>query len=194
MSSKPTRKRKPVSGNSIPANFMYMSWELHKANEIAKQYNESQGLSTSNRKLPLDVVVQAHAGSLAIALHADLIKKEQKFGISSLVWARSDNGEDLFLHLDIKCKEKMSLNDFMDGKKKTVFIDENGEVKDWIGASNLLIEYQDTVSDDYEIVEQWNCLYCTASIKSVVHQIEFNRLKKRYLLNEKTNTAKAITA
>lgn len=186
MSKKP--KKRIVAGG-LKKQYMHMAWETHIASADIKIYNMQNGLDPNNRNIPLGVVLKSHAGDLTIARHAKLIDTVQKYTFSSLVHARCDDGEDLYLHFDVVSHTEMSLAHFLDGgNDNLLYTNENGEVTPWIGATNMLEAYQHSFDNRYEVIENWNHLSCYASMKSFMHQLDFNQLKKG-LAREKAKNA-----
>lgn len=188
MTSKVKKRKSKKVANGLMPQYMHMAWEVHQAKADAKIYNMQNGLDDSNTKIPLHVLIKSYDGDLTIALHEHLIENVQKYTLSSMVHARSDNGDDLFLHFDVTSHTAMRLIEFLDGgNDKLLYTNENGEVTPWIGATNMLEEYQHSFDDSYEVIEHWNHLSCTAKIKSFIHQLDFNQLKKGVKIEKEKN-------
>lgn len=197
MTSKVKKRKNKVVASGLQPQYMHMAWEIHRANADSKIYNMQNGFDESNKKIPLEIVLKNHDGDLTLALHAKLIDLVQKYTLSSLVHARSKDGEDLYLHFDAISDTAMYLDDFLyGGNDNLLYTNENGEVTPWIGATNMLEEYQHSFDDHYEVIEHWNHLSCTARIKSFIHQLDFNQLKKGVKIEKAKNatgTTQAVT-
>lgn len=197
MTSKVKKRKNKVVASGLQPQYMHMAWEVHQAKADAKIYNMQNGIDDANTKIPLNILIKSHDGDLTIALHEHLIDNVQKYTLSSLVHAISKDGDDLYLHFDVVSHTEMRLLEFLDGgNDNLLYTNENGEVTPWIGATKMLIEYQEIFDDLYEVIEHWNHLSCTARIKSFIHQLDFNQLKKGVKIEKAKNatgTTQAVT-
>ena len=156
-----------------------MFWEVNEAQRTINMHHDlGDGDSNTATHTPVKIWTNAYEGDLSLALKLRVIAQEQSFHIHSRVTAKHlVTGELITCDYEMAMPEKMDIWRFLgeplrDSEGNVIpykdpinMIDEDGELVEWQGFENGLIEFLETIGgdeDDFEVVTNHCILTCYA--------------------------------
>ena len=162
----PVRKFQ-VIGEAIEENRILDMWQLING-------------KTEDDAPDLQLLMKFTKGSLVIAMHKNLIEREQSFHMSCEIYATHPDGRSIKLDYEYAIPERMTYTEFLCGSddENPIYVIDSGLKTRWLGVNKMMEEYLHEVAGaEFTIVKQPYVVTCLSAFKNLECQFEFKAIQ-----------------